>query len=181
MLFDTKQIILKDGRTAVLRSPCVEDAEKMLCCCRQCSLETDFLSRYPEEWSLTIAQEETWITRLRSSSDKLGIVCCINEDLVGSCEINFHTGLKTAHRASIAIALLKDYWNFGIGSAMLAELVDAAQSHGIEIIDLDLIDGNERAMHLYKKFGFHVVAEIPNAFKLKDGSYLNEIHMQKYL
>ena len=30
MLFDTKQIILKDGRTAVLRSPCVEDAEKKM-------------------------------------------------------------------------------------------------------------------------------------------------------
>ena len=64
---------------------------------------------------------------------------------------------------------------------MLAELVDAAQKHGIEIMELDFIEGNERAMHLYKKFGFQIVAEIPKAFKLKYGSYLNEFHMQKYL
>lgn len=181
MLFDTKQIILKDGRAAILRSPCVADAEKLLNCSKQCSRETDFLSRYPEEWNLTIAQEETWITRLRSSSEKLGIVCYINEDLAGSCEINFHTGIKTAHRASIAIALLKDYWNLGVGSAMLAELVNAAQNRGVEIMELDFIAGNDRARRLYEKFGFHIVAEIPKAFKLKDGTYLNEFHMQKHL
>ena len=181
MLFDTKQIILKDGRTAILRSPCVADAEKLLNCSKQWSRETDFLSRYPEEWNLTIAQEETWITRLRSAPDKLGIVCYVEGELAGSCEIRFSTLAKTSHRASIAIALLKDYWNFGIGSTMLAELIAAAQHHGTEIMELEFIAGNDRARHLYEKFGFCIVAEIPKAFKLKDGTYLNEFHMQKHL
>ncbi len=30
MIFEEKTIILKDGRTAILKSPCVEDAEKLL-------------------------------------------------------------------------------------------------------------------------------------------------------
>ena len=30
MIFEEKKITLKDGRTAILKSPCVEDAEKML-------------------------------------------------------------------------------------------------------------------------------------------------------
>ena len=30
MIFEEKRIILKDGRNAVLKSPCIEDAEKML-------------------------------------------------------------------------------------------------------------------------------------------------------
>lgn len=89
--------------------------------------------------------------------------------------------MKTSHRATIAIAILKDYWNFGIGSAMFAELVAEAQKHGTEIMELEFIEGNERAKHLYEKFGFRVVSERPNAFKLKDGTYLSEIYMQKCL
>ena len=30
MIFEEKKIILKNGQTAILKSPCVEDAEKML-------------------------------------------------------------------------------------------------------------------------------------------------------
>ena len=28
MIFEDKQITLKDGRTAILKTPCIEDAEK---------------------------------------------------------------------------------------------------------------------------------------------------------
>ena len=48
-------------------------------------------------------------------------------------------------------------------------------------MELEFIEGNDRAKHLYEKFGFRVVAEKPNAFKLKDGTYRNEFYMQKYL
>ena len=47
--------------------------------------------------------------------------------------------------------------------------------------ELEFIKGNDRARHLYEKFGFRVVSEKPNAFKLKDGTYRNEFYMQKYL
>ena len=62
-----KTIILKDGRTAILKSPCVEDAEKLLNYIKKSCSETDFLARYPEEWTTTIGQEEAWVNRLRSA------------------------------------------------------------------------------------------------------------------
>lgn len=46
-------------------------------------------------------------------------------------------------------------------------------------MELSFIEGNIRAQHLYKKFDFHIIADIPNAFKLKDGTYLKEFYMQK--
>ena len=58
MIFEEKTIILKDGRTAILKSPCVEDAEKLLNYIKKSCSETDFLARYPEEWTTTIGQEE---------------------------------------------------------------------------------------------------------------------------
>ncbi len=182
MLFEDKQIALKDGRTATLKSPCVEDAEKLLNYIKKSCGETDFLARYPEEWDgMTIEKEEAWINRLRTSPETLGITCYVDGEVAGNCEISFRGGIKTSHRAVVAIAILKDYWNLGIGTAMFEELVAAAQNHGIEIMELEFVEGNDRARHLYEKFGFRVVSEKPNAFKLKDGTHLSEFYMQKYL
>ncbi|MCI8951554.1 MAG: GNAT family N-acetyltransferase [Lachnospiraceae bacterium] len=181
MVFECKQIILKDGRTAILKSPRVDDAEKMLNYIKKSCDETDFLLRYPEEWNITVEQEEAWVNRLRSSSDTMGITCYVDGEVAGNCEISFQSGMKVSHRATIAIAILKDYWNLGIGSAMFEELVAAAQKRGTEIMELEFIEGNERAKHLYEKFGFRVVSEKSNAIKLKDGTYLSQFYMQKYL
>ena len=158
-----------------------QDAEKLLNYIKKSCSETDFLARYPEEWTTTIGQEEAWVNRLRSAPDTLGITCYVDGEDAGNCEISFRGDMKVSHRATIANAILKDYWNLGIGSAMFEELVSAAQNRGTEIMELEFIEGNDRARHLYEKFGFRVVCERPNMFKLKDGTYRSEFYMQKYL
>ena len=66
MIFEDKQITLKDGRTAILKTPCIEDAEKMLNYIKKSCGETDFLARYPEEWnSVSVESEEKWVRNLR--------------------------------------------------------------------------------------------------------------------
>ncbi|MGN0505638.1 MAG: GNAT family N-acetyltransferase [Lachnospiraceae bacterium] len=181
MIFEEKKINLKNGKTAVLKTPCVEDAEKMLNYIKTACGETEFLLRYPEEWDISVEKEEAWVKRLIASPDTLAITCYVDCAVAGSCEINFRGGMKTSHRATVSIAILKDFWNLGIGSAMFEELIAAALKRGTEIMELEFVEGNERAKHLYEKFGFRVISEKPNALKLKDGTYLKEFYMQKYL
>lgn len=181
MIFKEKQINLKNGKTAILKSPCVEDAEKMLNFIKKACGETNFLLRYPEEWNISVEQEEAWVKNLHEAQNTLGITCYVDGEIAGNCEISFMSGIKTSHRATIAISILKDYWNLGIGSAMFEELIVAAKTRGTEIMELEFIEGNDRAKHLYEKYGFKVVSEKPNVFKLKDGTHLKEFYMQKYL
>ncbi len=181
MIFEDKIITLKDGREAILKSPCSSDAEKLLYVIKTASGETEFLARYPEEWNVGVEFEEAWINKMRSSSNALPITCYIGGTPVGTCEISFKTGIKMSHRASIGISILKDYWNIGIGSAMFTELISEAKKWGIEILELEFLEGNERGRHLYEKFGFEIVCSRPNAVKLKSGRYLSEIFMQKKL
>lgn len=183
MILEAKQIILKDGRTAILKTPCIEDAEKMLNYIKKACGETDFLARYPEEWNgVSVEVEEKWVKNLRESQNTLAITCYINCEIAGNCEINFRGGIKTYHRATVAIAILKEYWNLGIGSAMFAELISAAESRTeAEIVELEFVEGNDRAKSFYEKYGFKIVGERPNAFKLKDGRLLKEYFMQKEL
>lgn len=181
MIFEDKKIILKNGRIAVFRTPEVEDAEKMLNYIKTACGETDFLMRYPEEWDgASIEGEEKWIKGLRDSQNSLDIACYIDGEIVGNFEISFRSGIKTSHRAGVGIAILKQYWNLGIGSAMFKELISAADARPeIEIVELEFVEGNDRARALYEKFGFKVVSDRPNAFKLKDGRLLKEYFMQR--
>ncbi len=182
MIFEKKEITLKNGTVAVFKTPELSDAAAMLGYIKTACGETVFLLRYPEEYDvMTLEKEEKWINGLRTSNNKLAIACYIDGEIAGNCEIEFHTGIKICHRATVAIAILQKYWGLGIGSAMFSELISAAEKRGVEIVELEHLEGNDRGRRLYEKFGFKVVCEKPNAFKLKDGTYRSEFYMQKYL
>ena len=183
MIFDEKKIILKDGTEAVLKTPEIKDAKTLLDNVKVTAVETDFFSRSIEDWDgFSVEDEEKWIDNVRESKNALVITCFINGEAVGNCDITFKSSAKTLHRATVGIAIQKRCWNIGIGSAMFEELIKAAKEHeGTEIVDLELIEGNNRAKALYEKFGFKSVSVKPNFFKMKDGTYQNLVYMQKYL
>ena len=183
MIFDAKQTTLKNGTVAVLKTPEAGDGKKMLNCIKACCGETEFLVRYPEEWDgMTVEKEEKWIQNNRDSESTLIIACYIDGDIVGNCEINFRGGIKAGHRAVVAISIRQKYWGIGIGSEMFRHLIAAAETHpDTEIVELEFMQGNDRGRALYEKFGFRIVGERPNAYKLKDGSMRSEFLMQKKL
>ena len=44
-------------------------------------------------------------------------------------------------------------------------------------MELEFIEGNDRARHLYEKMGFRIAGVRPNAIRLKNGTLLNEYTM----
>lgn len=183
MISKKKKITLKNGTEAILKTPETEDAETMLENIRICSGETDFLSMYPEDWAEATAESEAkWIKSHRENDNTLLIACFIDGKAVGSCDISFMNGIKTSHRAVLGITIQKKYWNIGIGSAMFELLMKAAEENEkTEIVELEFVEGNDRAKALYEKFGLEVVSVSPKKFKLKDGTYQNVCYMQKNL
>ena len=183
MIFEEKKVILKNGVEAILKTPETEDAEMLLNCIKTSCGETPFLRRDAEDKNdMTVEDEAKWIRNKRESENELVIACYIDGVVVGSCDITFFNDGKTHHRAGIGIAIIKKYWNIGIGSAMFKELIKLSEEHkGTEILELTVVEENERGRALYEKFGFETVAKIPDAYKLKNGTYQNKIFMQKYL
>lgn len=179
MIITEKEILLKNGKAATLRNPVVEDAEGLIEYLRKAAGETEFIVRYPEEVTMTFESEQKWITNGVESENNLLVSCLVDGKIVGNCEINFFTALKTRHRAVVAIAVNKEYWNLGIGSAMFEVMIDAAKKRGTEIVELEFVEGNDRARHLYEKMGFRVISVRPDVFRFKDGSYHGEVYMQK--
>ena len=183
MVFNEKEIILKDGRSALFRSPSEEDAEVMLEFIKKASGETDFLMKFPEEFAeFTVEQEKEFINHSYYNPNGLMIACIVDGRFAGNCMISFNTGMKDRHRASVAIALLQDFWGLGIGTKMFEELISAAKEReDVCQIELDFIEGNVRARSLYEKMGFRITGIRPDAVRLKDGTLVNEYMMVKKL
>lgn len=177
MIYETKILQLKNGETAVFRSPAQSDAARMLDYLKDTASETQFVIRYPEECTETEEQEAAFLERLNGSALDMMIVCIVDGEIAGSCQLALHGRIKTKHRADIAVALRKKYWNLGIGTAMISELKRVAREHGALQLELEYIEGNERARHLYEKMGFVPVAQHPDAIRLKDGTMLKMISM----
>ena len=170
---------LKDGRNALIRSPRDEDIQGMLEYLYISAGETDFILRYPEECNKYTAEgEKALFDRVNQSDNEAVLVCLVDGKVAGNCQIAWNNGIKTRHRASVAIALLKEYWNHGIGTRMFQELIRIAEENPNLIqIELDFVEGNSRARALYEKMGFRITGVKPNAIRLKDGTLLNEYSM----
>ena len=183
MYFEPIEITLKDGRKAVLRTAQIVDAAEMLAFRIKSLGQTDYLMQYPEEMAdYTIEKQLNFINRMIESPNDKMFTVIVDGKIAGTGQVSFNTRIKTRHKAGIGIALLKEYWGLGIGSAIFTEIIKSAQSRdGVELLELEVIEGNERAIALYKKFGFEIVAEIPDAIRLKDGTSLKEITMMKKL
>jgi len=170
---------MKDGRTAVVRSPEEKDIMPMLDYLRTVAGETDFLMNYPEETSrYTPEGEKALFERVNASDLEAMLVCTVDGLIAGNCMITFNGRIKTRHRAGIAIAIKREYWGQGIGTRLMQEMIRIAEGkEGVTQLELDFIEGNERAKALYEKMGFKVVAVKPNSIRLKDGTLLNEYSM----
>ena len=179
MIIQNIEFTLKDGRTALIRSPGDEDIQGMLDYLYVSAGETEFILRYPEECGKYTAEgEKALIDRINASDHEAMLVCLVDGKLVGNCQIMWTTGIKTRHRAAVAIALLKDYWNLGIGTKMFQELIRIAENNpNILQMELDFVEGNIRARALYEKMGFRITGVRPDAIRLKNGTLLNEYSM----
>lgn len=173
--------MLKNGSTAVLRTAVPEDAAQMIAYLRACAEETDFLLRLPEEWDIPVETEKALLQDMARQTDQLMVVCDVNGEIAGTCQVVCMNRVKTRHRATVSIALRRAYWGQGISGVMFEEMEAFARGRGVMQLELAYAQGNDRARRLYDRLGFVETGRGPDAIRLRDGTLLDEIFMVKKL
>lgn len=182
MLVTEKKITLSNEKVCVFRSPVPEDAGAVLDFLRTTAIETSFLTRYPEEITITVEEESKKLDALRTDPLSTMIAVFCEDRLIGLAGIDpVAYRSKLQHRASLGIAILSDYWRMGIGGLLLNELSFLAVQMGFEQIELSVHRSNSRAIQLYRRHNFEVYGRLDNAIKFKDGTYCDEYFMVKNL
>ena len=106
---------LKDGRICQIREIQVKDSSETIEYLKTVMGESNFLYSYPEEITLTVEQEEKMIKSFNESEDILMIIAEFDGRLIASAQISRSKKMKMRHRGNVAITVLEEFWNLGIG------------------------------------------------------------------
>ena len=177
-----KDIKLKNGQILKISSATLEDAVAFANYMNTIRYESKFLSMDDTEDSITAESELKWIENVLKNDNKFILVAKIDNVLVGMCDISpISNKVRYKHRSRVGVSVLKEFWGLGIASELMKCIIEKAKTVNFEQMELQVVDTNESAIHLYSKFGFCETGYIKNAIKYTDGSYANLILMQKDL
>ena len=159
-----------------IREANINDAKNVIEYIKKVSDETNFLISDSSERNFTVKKEREFLQNIQSSIlEKMFLYEIKNEfenKIVGICSIEGINKIRIKHRVDLAITVLKNYWGNGIGVALINYNIDYCKMNSIKKIELTVRVDNERALKLYKKFGFEIEGEVKNFIYL-NGNYYN--------
>ncbi len=108
--------------------------------------------------------------------DDVQIVAELEGTVVGSAGIQRGKG-RQVHVGFLGIGVHDDHVGRGIGTALMAALVDTADDWmDLKRLDLTVFTDNERAVALYRRFGF-VEEGVRRAYAFREGRYVDALQM----
>ncbi|WP_343689903.1 GNAT family N-acetyltransferase [Chitinophaga sp.] len=175
------QHFLPNGQTLELRQAVPDDAPVLLSYFRQLISETDFLLYTREEAATwTVEEEREFILSFSKDTIDLLLLAFAGNQAIGTLSVRQNSFSKEAHIGNLGIGVLHSYWNMGIGRRMMTAAMRWAEQHPrLEIIQLGVLANNERAIQLYRNFGFMEYGRMQKGIRQPDGSYVDNILMSK--
>lgn len=105
--------------------------------------------------SMEYSQTEEWVKNHSWNHPRL--VAEVDGRAVGAIGLHRSENPRRLHSATLGMNVHPDYWGRGIGSALMAAILDVADNWlNLLRVELEVYTDNERAFHLYEKFGFTV-------------------------
>ena len=171
-----------DGREALIRSAGPEDAELVRAHREATSAETHFMAREPEDGQPDPEKTRTVIEAVDRSETDFHVTAFLDGEVIGDLGVTqVRPHVKYAHRAYLGMSVRAKYTGLGLGTFLLRTAIAQAEENGFEQVELGVFSDNARAIHVYEKLGFREYGRTPRAFKLKDGTYRDELIMVRFL
>jgi L-phenylalanine/L-methionine N-acetyltransferase len=92
-----------------------------------------------------------------SASYRHRFVAEVDGRVVGSASLSARQNPRSKHCGGLGMMVHPDYWGMGIGSRLMAQLLDMADNWlNLQRVELEVNIDNPAAIHLYEKFGFEI-------------------------
>jgi L-phenylalanine/L-methionine N-acetyltransferase len=125
-----------------------------------------------------VSQDDTRKWLERSTDGHIGIVALLDGQLVGCAHLTQYKG-RRSHVAGIGLCVHDDFHRRGIGSKLLAALIDIADNWlNLRRLELIVYVDNEPAIRLYKSFDF-VIEGTRRADAFRAGAFVNSYAMAR--
>jgi RimJ/RimL family protein N-acetyltransferase len=177
---DSKTCHLKDGTEVILRTGVENDAPSLLLTLSTYIAENEGMVWEPDEYRKSEKEIGEWIRGMLENPREILILATLEGEIIGN--IDFHAGARKriAHVGELGMGMLPAFRSRGLGSLLLNRLMQWVERvPELEKINLNVIATNERAIGLYKKFGFQEEGRRLRELKYSHGSYADSILMAK--
>lgn len=161
----------------IIRSAMKKDAKNLSEVRFQIDGETENLDREKGEAFIDELGFKQIINDDTESIINLFLVAEVNERIVGFSRCEGSKLKRSSHKVEFGVCVLKEYWGYGIGKNLLKEAVNWADLNEIKKITLNVLETNDKAIKLYKKYGFEEEGVLKEDKLLSDGNYYNTILM----
>lgn len=165
-----------------LRETIPDDAADLLQVSQKIAEETDFLIM--DEVGLGLNEEmlSLQLADLYESENNLLLLALADEKIVGMASVKAAPEFTVSHIGEIGISVLKEFWGIGLGTALLDEVIYWSEhASPIHRLELTVQKRNERALHLYQKFGFETEATKKRGARDAQGEFLDVLLMSKLI
>ena len=160
-----RTVRLKDGRTCILRNGVYADGAAALDVFLRTHEQTDYLLSYPDEITFTAEEEGQYLQEKTESANEIELVAEVDGEIVGLGGIEaVGKNEKVRHRAEFGVSVLREFWNNGIGHALLDSCIECAKKAGYAQLELTVVSENAAALALYLKAGFTECGRNPKGF-----------------
>lgn len=125
--------------------------------------------------------KEMWRKRLAEMADgDFMLVALVKDELVGHGGLfRSHKSLRRAHAMSLGIGVAAGWQGKGVGSALLAKLLDLADNWlNVIRLELTVFTDNAAAVALYQRFGFEIEGT-HRSYALRAGEYVDAHFMAR--
>ena len=173
---DPVEFTLRSGRRVVVRPPQPGEAAALLEFIKALTPGDTFVTVDASEY--TLEDETRW---LRGVLDGMGrgqafhLVAEAHGRIVATCEIR-RRGRRSEHVGALGIAVRDGWRDDGLGSQLVAMLLEGARGLGLLKAYLRVFGSNAPAIHVYEKLGFRECGRIPGGIRYR-GDYVDEVLM----
>ncbi len=170
-----------NGHTLIFRSAVKSDALELSAYLKKVCGESKYLTRYEDECPIYSLEDEEKFIESHLDNEKACLICAyLDGEYVGNSSFSpAGPSRRNLHMAEIGIALYQKYTGMGIGKKLFGLIIDTIKKCGYESACLEVISGNEIAIHMYESFGFIESGRKIKANKYDDGTYSDNILMYK--
>ncbi|HYG90579.1 MAG TPA: GNAT family N-acetyltransferase [Azospirillum sp.] len=142
--------------------------------------ETPFLLRTAAEGLPDAAAARRFLAGQRLDPQRATILAVIDGDVAGSLSVWGGGTRRTAHEASLGMAVRRTYWASGLGKRLLSTAETWARQRGYHRLSLWVMGHNVRARRFYAACGFAEEA-VCRRYALIDGRFADHVAMGKII